>query len=137
MGAALESKQSDRSVEKNTSFLREQLDGYKSQVESVDTYQNIRTSINAEHNSLIICWIGKGGTFDYDVSPLRQVVAVDLFLEDLKPEGVPSHVLLKNGSALDLPFQVSSFAGVTSDWQFGGVLLGKRSARRRRSLPRA
>jgi SAM-dependent methyltransferase len=108
-----QSKQSAHSVAKNTSFFRDQLDGYKSKVKALDTYRNISASINAELNGVNhLLDIGNGGTFDYDVSLLRDLAAVDLFLEDLPPGSFPPNVVPKNGSALSLPFSDASFDGV-------------------------
>lgn len=113
MGTLLQTRQSERSVEKNTSFFRDQLNSYKSNVNTLDTYQTIRASIDAELNGINhLLDIGNGGTFDYDVSLLNKLTAVDLFLEELPSGSLPSNVLPKNGSALDLPFPNASFDGV-------------------------
>src|SRR5271170_7183457 len=106
-------KQSDRSVAKNTSFFRDQLDSYKSKVNTLDTYRNIRAAINAELSGIRrLLDVGNGGTFDYDVSLVRELDAVDLFLEDLPPGSFPPNVTPRNGSALHLPFTDAAFDGV-------------------------
>jgi SAM-dependent methyltransferase len=106
-------KQSDRSVAENTSFFRDQLDNYKSKVNTLDTYRNIRAAINAELNGIHhLLDVGNGGTFDYDVSLVHELAAVDLFLEDLPPGSFPPNAAPKNGSALHLPFAEASFDGV-------------------------
>ncbi|HWF46479.1 MAG TPA: class I SAM-dependent methyltransferase [Bryobacteraceae bacterium] len=113
MSTCPQSKQSDRSVAKNTSFFRDQRDGYKSKVKALDTYRNISASINAELSGLHhVLDVGNGGTFDYDVSLLPELAAVDLFLEDLPPGSFPPNVVPKNGTALALPFSDASFDGV-------------------------
>jgi SAM-dependent methyltransferase len=112
-GSRRQPKQSENSIDRNTSFFREQLDSYKSQVNALDTYRNIRAAIDAELTDVDrVLDVGNGGTFDYDVSPLRELVAVDLFLEELPPGSFPANVTPKNGSALDLPFPNASFDGV-------------------------
>jgi SAM-dependent methyltransferase len=107
------SKQSDHSVEKNTSFFQDRLNGYKSKVAALDTYRSISASINAElHGIHHLLDVGNGGTFDYDVSLLPELTAVDLFLEDLPPHSFPQNVVPRNGTALALPFSGASFDGV-------------------------
>lgn len=106
-------EQSKSSVEKNISFFKENLNAYGGHVEALDTYRYIREYTNhalAGVDRLLD--IGNGGVFDYDVQTVRELVAVDLFLEDLPEAALPSHVQVKNGSALDLPESDCSFDGV-------------------------
>jgi SAM-dependent methyltransferase len=113
MSASSQFKQSDHSIAKNTSFFRDQLEAYKSKVNALDTYRNISASINAELSGIHhLLDIGNGGTFDYDVSLLPELAAVDLFLEDLPSGSFPPNVVPRNGSALNLPFSDASFDGV-------------------------
>lgn len=113
MSSPFQPKQSDRSVEKNVVFFRDRLEDYESQINALDTYRNIREAINMELSAIDrLLDIGNGGTFDYDVSLVGELVAVDLFLEHLPPGSFPANVFARNGSALDLPFSDASFDGV-------------------------
>lgn len=107
------SKQSDEGREKNTAFFRDRLDDYRSSVSTLDTYKNIRAAINVELRGMgRLLDVGNGGTFDYDITLVRELVAVDLFLEELPNGTLPPGVEAKNGSALELPFPDASFDGV-------------------------
>ncbi|HZL66869.1 MAG TPA: class I SAM-dependent methyltransferase [Candidatus Limnocylindrales bacterium] len=107
------SKQTDASIGKNVSFFRDNLEGYRANIEVLDTYRNIRASANEA-----LCGVGRlldvgnGGTFDYDVRLVGELVAVDLFLEELTSRSFPENVRLKNGSALNLPEPDESFDAV-------------------------
>jgi ubiquinone/menaquinone biosynthesis C-methylase UbiE len=106
-------QQSESSVQKNISFFKENLAAYSGHVETLDTYKNIRGFTNQALAGIDrLLDVGNGGTFDYDVHLVRELVAVDLFLTDLSQAGFPPHVELKNGSALDLPEPDRSFDGV-------------------------
>jgi ubiquinone/menaquinone biosynthesis C-methylase UbiE len=103
-------RQSDVSLQKNASFFRDRQDQYQSQVRTLDTYRNIRAAISETLRGVDrLLDIGNGGTFDYDVSVARKIVAVDLFLEDLPAAALPAYVEFRNGSALDLPMPDASF----------------------------
>jgi SAM-dependent methyltransferase len=107
------SQQSNEGREKNTSFFRDRLDDYRTSVNSLDTYKNIRTAIDVELKGMgRLLDVGNGGTFDYDITLVSELTAVDLFLEDLPSGTLPPKVQAKNGSALDLPFPDESFDGV-------------------------
>jgi SAM-dependent methyltransferase len=108
-----DTRQSDSSVKTNASFFKDNLDTYSAQVGKLDTYQNIRQLTNEALPGIgRLLDVGNGGTFDYDVSLVRELVAVDLFLEDLPLAAFPPGVSPKNGSALDLPEANASFDGV-------------------------
>jgi SAM-dependent methyltransferase len=103
-------KQSDQGREKNTTFFRDRQEDYRGSVNALDTYQNVRAAINVELEGVArLLDIGNGGTFDYDITLVRELVAVDLFLEDLPDGALPAKVQAKNGSALELPFPDESF----------------------------
>jgi SAM-dependent methyltransferase len=130
-------QQSESSVQKNISFFKENLAAYSGHVEALDTYKNIRGFTNqalAGVNRLLD--VGNGGTFDYDVNLVRDLVAVDLFLKDLPPAAFPSHVQLKNGSALDLPEPDGSFDGILMSMLIHH-LIGKTLAECRSNASRA
>jgi ubiquinone/menaquinone biosynthesis C-methylase UbiE len=106
-------RQSDSSAKQNASYFRDYLESYRAQVASLDTYQNIRLYTDEAVTGIgRLLDVGNGGTFDYDVARVRELVAVDLFLESLPAAACPPNVVLKNGSALDLPEPDASFDGV-------------------------
>lgn len=106
-------KQTEHGRAKNTAFFRDRLEEYRGSVNTLDTYRNIRGAINKELQGMgRLLDVGNGGTFDYDISLVRELVAVDLFLEDLPDGALPPTVQAKNGSALELPFPDESFDGV-------------------------
>ena len=106
-------KQTEHGRVKNTAFFRDRLEEYRGSVNTLDTYRNIRSGINKELQGMgRLLDVGNGGTFDYDISLVRELVAVDLFLEDLPDGALPPTVQAKNGSALELPFPDESFDGV-------------------------
>jgi SAM-dependent methyltransferase len=108
-----QTRQSDSSLTTNASFFKDHLDTYSTHVRMLDTYQNIRQFTDEALLGIgRLLDIGNGGTFDYDVSLVRELVAVDLFLEDVPLTAFPPGVLPKNGSALDLPEPNASFDGV-------------------------
>jgi SAM-dependent methyltransferase len=105
--------QSTASIEKNVSFFRDRRQAYTSKVETLDTYCNIRGAISKElHGIRRLLDVGNGSTFDYDSSAVPEVMAIDLFLEDLATTTFPPNVRVKNGSALDLPEPDASFDGI-------------------------
>jgi SAM-dependent methyltransferase len=107
------SKQCEKGREKNILFFRDRRDGYRGSVDTLDTYRNIRAAINREIQGMDrVLDVGNGGTFDYDVTLARELVALDLFLEELPPGALPPNVQARNGSALDLPFPGESFDAV-------------------------
>jgi len=106
-------QQTESSVRKNISFFRDRRASYADQVRNLDTYVNIRASTNEALRGINrLLDIGNGGTFDYDASLVRELVAVDLFLEDLAQAEFPPNVIARNGSALDIPEADAAFDGV-------------------------
>ena len=86
-------------IEKNINFFNENVD-YQANVNTMDTYTFIRQAIESELdgvNSLLD--IGNGGFFNYDISNMRRVVALDLFLDVEKDYG--SNVTPILGDALN------------------------------------
>lgn len=69
----------------------------------LDTYRLIREALNRE----VACDgrmldVGNGGVFEYDTSLVNEIVAVDLFLDQLDPAHFPPNVTPRAGNALDL-----------------------------------
>ena len=107
------SRQTDASIEKNVSFFRDNVTSYGHYVAVLDTYRNIRAFTNESLQGIDrLLDVGNGGAFDYDVTLIRELVALDLFLEELPASVFPSNVQPKNGSALDLREPEASFDGV-------------------------
>jgi len=106
-------RQTDKSVAKNISFFGKHRDEYDKNVQELDTYKAIRGSLNEALRGIDrLLDIGNGGVFDYDTSTVHNIVALDLFLDDLPPDTFPAHVTPKTGSALDIPEPDESFDGV-------------------------
>jgi SAM-dependent methyltransferase len=107
-------RQTASSVDKNTSFFRDNVASYSSNVNTLDSYSSIRGSVNqAVQGTSRLLDIGNGGVFDYDTNLVGRIVALDLFLEDLPTTYVPPpNVTLKTGSALDIPEASEYFDGV-------------------------
>jgi len=106
-------QQSESSVRTNISFFKNNLGSYADQMRNLDTYSSIRASTDEALRGIDrLLDVGNGGTFDYDAGLVREVVAVDLFLEDLSPAEFPPNVIARNGSALDIPEPDETFDGV-------------------------
>jgi SAM-dependent methyltransferase len=107
------SNQTEASIGKNASFFRDNVTSYSSHVSILDSYRNIRACTNEALRGIDrLLDVGNGGTFDYDVTLVRELVAVDLFLGDLPASHFPPNVLPKNGTALNLLEPDASFDGV-------------------------
>ena len=105
--------QAEQSVNKNTSFFSQNIDSYGNNVSKLDTYVNIRSSINDAIQGVDTALdVGNGGVFDYDVTLVRQIIALDLFLEDLPRDTFPKNAIPRNGSALEIPEADKSFNAV-------------------------
>jgi SAM-dependent methyltransferase len=105
--------QTSSSVEKNSSFFRDNIGSYSNNVAHLDTYAAIRASVNdAIRGTGLLLDIGNGGVFDYDTDLAGEIVALDLFLDELPKSYIPpQNVRLKTGSALDIPEPSESFDG--------------------------
>ncbi len=103
-------QQTERSQESNASFFLDEIEGYGERVGNLDTYQYIRDSINeAIAGSESLVDIGNGGVFDYDTTLVKQILAVDLFLESLPESYIrPVNVTFANGDALNLGASTAS-----------------------------
>jgi SAM-dependent methyltransferase len=102
-------QQDSLAAERNEAYFLE-VDRYLQQMSGLRIYQNVSIAIEEEiQGTGRLLDIGNGGVFDYDVSLVEQVVAIDLFLDKL-PEGhFPPNVVPRAGSALDLPESDGSF----------------------------
>ncbi len=103
--------QSGRSVKANVAYFRGQHDSYRANIQGLETYARIHTSINqAIAGSQRVLDIGNGGVCDYDTKLVGEITAIDLFFDEM-PIGyvIPGNVTLKKGSALDLAEPDESF----------------------------
>ncbi len=106
-------QQSDESVAKNTLYFRDNIQSYNAKVQNLDTYLTMRTALDQALQGIDrLLDIGSGGVFDYDTSRIREVVALDLFLEDLGVTKLPANVIPKTGSSLSIAEPDNSYDGV-------------------------
>jgi len=83
-------------------------DDYIHRQESLTCYKNIRQSVEHEVKGVNkLLDIGNGGFFNYDTSLVKQVTAVDLFLEE--GLGPAPNILFRRGSFLNIPCPSESF----------------------------
>jgi SAM-dependent methyltransferase len=104
-------RQTSSSVDKNSSFFRDHITSYSQDVNTLDSYIAIRQSVNqAVQGADRLLDIGNGGVFDYDTNLVSNIVALDLFLDQLpNHSALPRNVTLKTGSALEIRELPESF----------------------------
>lgn len=91
-------------TDKNITFFSHN-ETYQTNVNSLDTYVNMRRLIECELNEVqSLLDIGNGGFFNYDISRIKHVVALDLFLDETISYG-PNVTAIK-GDALN--FKIGS-----------------------------
>ena len=72
-------------------------------VSELDTYRLIREAITREvAGTDRLLDVGNGGVFEYDTTRVGEIVAVDLFLDELPPSHFPENVTARTGDALSL-----------------------------------
>lgn len=104
--------QDSRIASQNATFFAENED-YAKRVAELTTYKNIRRVIDREVTGVDrLLDIGNGGVFDYDVHLVKQVVGVDLFVDETTVANLPPHVSLRRGDALALPEPATSYDAV-------------------------
>jgi SAM-dependent methyltransferase len=100
-GTQQSTRQDSASALKNAEFFKEN-ERYAQLIESLETYRQIRRAIDCEiggtHRLLDI---GNGGVFDYDTSLAKEIVGVDLFLDEARLN-LDEHITLRRGDALAL-----------------------------------
>jgi SAM-dependent methyltransferase len=70
---------------------------------ALDTYRRIREAITRElAGTARLLDVGNGGVFEYDTDQVDEIVAVDLFLDQLPAERFPANVTPRKGDALAL-----------------------------------
>jgi SAM-dependent methyltransferase len=106
-------EQSRASIDANITFFRDSLDSYSRHILTLDTYATIRESINEGVRGVShLIDIGNGGVFDYDIKLIPDILALDLFLDQIDVTSRPSHIKFVTGSALGLPILDGKFDGV-------------------------
>jgi SAM-dependent methyltransferase len=104
--------QDPRSVERNRTFFAGN-ESYEANVGRLDTYRHIRACIDEELAGVKrLLDVGNGGVFDYDTSLVEEIVAVDLFLDQVPASDFPPNVTPRKGDALALEEPPGSFDGV-------------------------
>ena len=69
----------------------------------LDTYHHIREAITREvAGTARLLDVGNGGVFEYDTDQVGEIIAVDLFLDQLPAAHFPANVIPRKGDALDL-----------------------------------
>ena len=93
--------QDANSAEQNAEFFVR--DKHARDVAELDTYRNIREAVTRElAGTELLLDVGNGGVFDYDTDQVGEIVAVDLFLDQLPASHFPPNVTPRTGDALDL-----------------------------------
>ena len=104
-------------MELNASFFEG--DVYREQVEELECFRHIGTAISREVEGVDrLLDLGNGGVFAYETECAREVVAVDLFLEDLPASRFPANVTPRNGDALALEEEPESYDAVLIGFLF-------------------
>lgn len=95
------SGQDAASAERNAEFFAR--DKHGRDVAALDTYRLIREAITREvAGARRLLDVGNGGVFEYDTGLVNEIVAVDLFLDQVSPSHFPANVTPRKGDALDL-----------------------------------
>ena len=89
------------SAEQNAEFFAREKHG--KDAAELDTYRLIREAITREvAGTERLLDVGNGGVFEYDTSQVGEIVAVDLFLDQLPASHFPPNVTARKGDALAL-----------------------------------
>jgi SAM-dependent methyltransferase len=95
------SGQDATSARQNAEFFAQ--DKHARDVAELDTYRYIREAVTREVTGIDrLLDVGNGGVFDYDTTQVGQILAVDLFLDQIPASRFPPNVTAKRGDALDL-----------------------------------
>jgi SAM-dependent methyltransferase len=82
-------------------------------VAALDTYKRIGEALEREvAGCKRVLDVGNGGVFQYDTRVVEEIVAVDLFLDQLPPSCFPPNVVPRKGDALALEEANGSFDAV-------------------------
>jgi SAM-dependent methyltransferase len=93
--------QDANTAEQNAEFFAREK--HARDVAALDTYRYIREAVTAEvAGTELLLDVGNGGVFDYDTDRVKQIVAVDLFLDQLPASRFPDNATARSGNALAL-----------------------------------
>lgn len=96
------------SVARNSEFFAR--DTYNDHAGRLDSHERIRQALTAElAGTGRLLDVGNGGVFEYDPAVAREVVAVDLFLDESMSGDYPDNVTIRRGDALALTEEPESF----------------------------
>jgi SAM-dependent methyltransferase len=96
------------SAKRNAEFFAR--DKHGRDVSELDTYQLIRDAITLEVSGTDrLLDVGNGGVFEYDTTQVGEIVAVDLFLDEVPRSHFPENVTARTGDALSLKEPDSSY----------------------------
>ena len=102
------SGQNATSAEQNAEFFAR--DKHARDAAELDTYQRIREALTREvAGTGRLLDVGNGGVFEYDTTKVREIVAVDLFLDRVPEDQFPENATALKGDALDLEEPESSY----------------------------
>jgi SAM-dependent methyltransferase len=103
--------QDARSADQNAEFFARKKHGRD--VAELDTYRRIREAVTRElAGTERLLDVGNGGVFDYDTTVVHEIVAVDLFLDQVPAAGFPPNVTPRKGDALALDEPDESYDAV-------------------------
>jgi SAM-dependent methyltransferase len=103
--------QDTTSAEQNAEFFAR--DKHGRDVAELDTYRLIREAVTREVGGTgRLLDVGNGGVFDYDTTQVKEIVAVDLFLDRLPASHFPPNVVARKGDALALDEPDGSYEAV-------------------------
>jgi SAM-dependent methyltransferase len=120
------SRQPAANVEQNRRFFAG--DRYADHAARLDSHASIREALTAEVRGIErLLDVGNGGVFEYDTSVVGSIVAVDLFLGEDPPSGLPANVTARRGDALALREPSGHYDAVIQAFLFHH-LVGKRPA---------
>jgi SAM-dependent methyltransferase len=101
--------QDQHAADQNREFFGHD-DRYARRAAKLAITRNIGRAVNRElAGSKRVLDIGNGGVFDYDTSLADEIVAVDLFLDEVPPDRFPPNVTARSGDALALGEPDASF----------------------------
>lgn len=99
--------QLEKISKKNASFFNENI-SYRDNVNSIDTYENIRKEVsNILSGTQKLLDIGHGGVFDYSTNKINKIIGLDL--EFMNSSNLPNNIKLIKGSVLEIPSELVSF----------------------------
>jgi SAM-dependent methyltransferase len=88
-------------AERNAEFFAR--DKHARDAAKLDSYRLIREAITRElAGTALLLDVGNGGVFEYDTTQVEEIVAVDLFLDQLPESRFPRNVTPRKGDALAL-----------------------------------